>query len=86
MTRVLLIIGGFVLLVIGVVVFGQSLATLLAAGFLSPVLIQVAGADFVETLASPFLWLVGGGVIALVGVGVVVAGFHVRRRGVPAAD
>ncbi len=77
-TKVMLIVGGFALMAVGAVIAAQSVGVLLMAGLLSPLLINF-GTGFFEMLASPVAWLIGGTVVALLGLGLLFAAFNLRR-------
>lgn len=77
--KVTLIVAGLAVLTIGAILAANSAATLIAAGVLSPLLLSVGGVKFFETLVWPTMWLIGGIVLALIGVGLVIAALNLRR-------
>ncbi|MEI3849245.1 MULTISPECIES: hypothetical protein [unclassified Microbacterium] len=77
--KLTLMIGGLALASVGAVIAANAAATLFAAGALSWLLLPVGGVEFFDTLLVPIAWLFGGGVIALIGLGLMVAAFNLRR-------
>lgn len=79
--KITMMVGGLILLVAGALIAAQGVGTLLLAGAASPILASVAGLDVIFSTFSGYFWAaVGGTVMALVGLGFVVASFNLRSR------
>lgn len=76
--KIMLILGGVVLLAVGAVIAAYWAVALLISGLFSPFYIDLGGPTFFRNLATPFAWMVGGAVMAFTGLGLMLAAFNLR--------